>query len=290
MRSMTGFGMGSAPLGGGRLVLEIKTVNHRFLEIRCRTPRELTAAEPQIERLVRAALNRGHCTVGLMYEGSAGGVARLDGKALAAHLAELQSIAEKTGVPLSSLVPILATAPDIYSLPVFDDPEALARAVEAAFSPAIANLVAMRESEGRAMACDLAARLEELRGGLRSLEELAEKYASSLLSRMRLRVSALLEDSGAAIETGRIESEVALLADKADISEEITRLKSHCDQMSHLLDHSEPVGRRLDFLIQEMGREANTVGSKAAFAELTHVVVEFKAALEKMRELVQNVE
>lgn len=290
MRSMTGFGMGSAPLGGGRLVLEIKTVNHRFLEIRCRSPRELAAAEPLVERLVRAALNRGHCTVGLTFEASSGGIAKLDGRALAAHLAELQAVAEKTGVPLSSLVPILTTAPDIYSLPVFDDPEALARAVEAAFAPAIGRLVAMRESEGRAMAAELSSRLTELRVALRSLAELAERHASSLLSRMRLRVSALLEDSGAALETGRIESEVALLADKADISEEIARLKSHCDQMSHLLADSEPVGRRLDFLIQEMGREANTAGSKAAFAELTHVVVEFKAALEKMRELVQNVE
>lgn len=290
MRSMTGFGMGSAPLGGGRLVLEIKTVNHRFLEIRCRAPRELAAAEPMVERLLRAALSRGHCTVGLTFEATAGGVARLDGRALAAHLSELQAVAEETRVPLSALVPILATAPDIYALPAFDDPEALARAVDAAFAPAMGKLVAMRESEGRAMAADLAARLEELRSGLRRLEELAERYASSLLSRMRLRVAALLEDSGAALETGRVESEVALLADKADISEELTRLRSHCDQISHLLADGEPVGRRLDFLIQEMGREANTVGSKAAFAELTHVVVEFKAAVEKMRELVQNVE
>jgi len=287
---MTGFGIGSAPLGGGRLVIEIKTVNHRFLEVRCRATRELAAAEPLVERLIRAALNRGHCTVGLMFEASGGGVAKLDGRALAAHLAELGVVAAQTGVPLTSLVPVLATAPDLYELPVFGEPEALVLAVESAFAEAISKLVSMRETEGKAMSTDLTARLEEIRTSVQQLQKLAGDYAATILARTRLRVAALLEGSGVALETGRIESEVALLADKADISEEITRLSSHCDQMSHLLSGSEPVGRRLDFLIQEMGREANTIGAKAAFAELTHVVVEFKAALEKMRELVQNVE
>ncbi len=290
MRSMTGFGIGNAPLGGGRLVVEIKTVNHRFLEIRCRAPRELTAAEPQLERLIRASLSRGHCTVGLTSEAASGGVAKLDRRALAAHLAELKAVAADADVPLASLVPVLSAAPDLYELPVFDEPEALSRAVDVAFSEAAARLVSMREAEGRAMGADLSTRLDEARASVASLGALASGYAATILARTRLKVAALLEGSGVALETGRVESEVALLADKADISEEITRLGSHCDQLSHLLASDEPVGRRLDFLIQEMGREANTIGAKAAFAELTHVVVEFKAALEKMRELVQNVE
>jgi uncharacterized protein (TIGR00255 family) len=290
MRSMTGFGVGSAPLGGGRLVIEIKTVNHRFLEIRCRAPRELAAAEARSEKLVRSALNRGHCTVGLMFETSTGGVARLDGRALSSHLAELEAVAARTGVPLAALVPVLASAPDIYALPVFDEPEALALAVDSAFADAMAKVVSMRETEGRAMASDLTTRLSEIRAVVLRLEKLATGYAATILARTRLKVAALLEDNDLALETGRIESEVALLADKADISEEITRLASHCDQLSRLLGSSDPVGRRLDFLIQEMGREANTIGAKAAFAELTHAVVEFKADLEKMREIVQNVE
>jgi uncharacterized protein (TIGR00255 family) len=290
MRSMTGFGIGSAPLGGGRLVIEIKTVNHRFLEVRCRAARELAAAEPQVERLIRASLSRGHCTVGLMYEATAGGVAKLDGRALAAHLSALETVASQTGVPLSALVPVLAAAPDLYSLPVFDEPEALATAVDAAFAAALLKLVSMREAEGLAMSADLSSRLDEMRRAVEHMRALSSGYAATILARTRLRVAALLEGSGVALETGRIESEVALLADKADISEEITRLWSHCDQLAGLLGSAEPVGRRFDFLIQEMGREANTVGAKAAFADLTHVVVEFKAALEKMRELVQNVE
>jgi uncharacterized protein (TIGR00255 family) len=290
MRSMTGFGLGSAPLGDGRLVVELKTVNHRFLEIRTRAPRELAAAEPRVERLIRATLSRGHCTVGLTFEASAGGVARLDARALAAHLGELQQVATAAGIPLETLVPLLAAAPDLYVPQVFDEPDALERAVDAAFAEASARLVAMREAEGRAMAEEIAGRLVRINGAVASLERLSSEYAATILARMRLKIAALLAESEAGLEPGRVEAEAALLADKADITEEITRLKSHCEQMSALVSSEEPIGRRLDFLIQEMGREANTVGAKAAFAELTHAVVQFKAELEKIRELVQNVE
>jgi len=290
MRSMTGFGIGSAPLGEGRLVVEIKTVNHRFLEIRSRVPKELVAAEPQLEKLVRASLSRGHCTIVATYDASAGGTARLDTRALEAYLEQLRSVSSKTGVPLAELVPLLAAAPNIYVPPVLDEPEALAAAVDRAFAEAGSKLVVMREIEGRAMSEDIAARLRGIRAAVDELSRLAAGYASTILARTRLKIAALLAGGDAALEPGRIEAEVALLADKADISEEITRLASHCDQMAKLLSASDPIGRRLDFLIQEMSREANTIGAKAAFAELSHVVIEFKAELEKIRELVQNVE
>jgi uncharacterized protein (TIGR00255 family) len=290
MRSMTGFGIGSALLGEGRLVVELKTVNHRFLEIRSRVPKELVAAEPQIEKLVRSTLSRGHCTIVITYDVSSGGAARLDTRALESYLAQLEGVASKTGVPRAELVPLLATAPNLYVPPIFVEPAALAAAVDQAFAEAASKLMAMREIEGRAMAADISARLSGIRAAVGDVQRLAAGYAATILSRTRLKVAALLAEEEFALETGRIEAEVALLADKADISEEITRLASHCDQMGQLLASTEPVGRRLDFLIQEMSREANTVGAKAAFAELTHVVIEFKAELEKIRELVQNVE
>jgi uncharacterized protein (TIGR00255 family) len=290
MRSMTGFGRGGAPFGEGTLVVELKTVNHRFLEIRCRAPRELVAAEAQLERLARSRLSRGHCTIALSLDASGGGTARLDTRAVVAHLEELRRVADQTRVPLADLVPLLATAPDLYSAPAFEEPAALAAAVDAAFAEAAARLVAMRESEGRAMHDDIEARLGGLRRGVEDLGRLAAGCAATLLARTRQRVAALLADGALALAPGRLEEEVALLADKADVSEELTRLVSHCDQIAALLAAPEPVGRRLDFLIQEMGREANTVGAKAASAELSHAVVEFKAELERIRELVQNVE
>jgi uncharacterized protein (TIGR00255 family) len=290
MRSMTGFGIGSAPLGNGRLVVEIKTVNHRFLEIRSRVPKELAAAEPQLERLVRSRLSRGHCTIALTLDASAGGTARLDAPALESYLDELRRVSSKTGVPLADLVPLLATAPNLYGAPFFDEPEALSCAVDAAFAEAASKLMSMREVEGRAMCADISARLDGMRLAVDDLKRLAAGYAATILTRTRAKIAALLADGDIALETGRIEAEVALLADKADINEEITRLASHCVQMAQLLESPEPIGRRLDFLIQEMSREANTIGAKASFAELTHAVVEFKAELEKIRELVQNVE
>jgi len=290
MRSMTGFGIGSATLGNGRLVVEIKMVNHRFLEIRSRVPKELAAAEPQLERLVRSRLSRGHCTIALTLDTSAGGTARIDTPALESYLEELRRVSSKTGVPLADLVPLLATAPNLYGAPVFDEPDALASAVDEAFTDAASKLMSMREVEGRAMSEEISARLSGIRLSVDNLKRLAAGYAETILARTRLKIAALLSDGDVALEPGRLEAEVALLADKADINEEITRLASHCDQMALLLASQEPVGRRLDFLIQEMSREANTIGAKAAFAELTHVVVEFKAELEKIRELVQNVE
>jgi len=290
MRSMTGFGIGSAPLGDGRLIVEIKTVNHRFLEVRSRVPKELVAAEPLLERLVRSRLRRGHCTIVLTLDTSAGGTARLDTCALESHLEALRRVSAKTGVPLADLVPLLATAPNLYGAPVFDEPDALASAVGAAFADAASKLMSMREVEGRAMSDEISARLSGIGLSVDNLKRLAAGYAETILARTRQKIAALLSDGDIALGTGRIEAEVALLADKADINEEITRLASHCDQMELLLASPEPVGRRLDFLIQEMSREANTIGAKAAFAELTHVVVEFKAELEKIRELVQNVE
>jgi uncharacterized protein (TIGR00255 family) len=290
MRSMTGFGIGSAPLGEGRLAVEIKTVNHRFLEIRSRVPKELVAAEPQVEKLVRASLSRGHCTIVVTYDTSASGTARLDAGALEGYLAQIRSVSSKTGVPLEDLIPLLATAPNLYVPPVFDEPEALASAIDQAFAEAVSKLMAMREVEGRAMSEEISARLRGIRAAVDDLKRLSAGYAATILARTRLKVAALLADVDVAFETGRIEAEVALLADKADINEEITRLVSHCGQMALLLASPEPVGRRFDFLIQEMSREANTIGAKAVFAELTHVVIEFKAELEKVRELVQNVE
>lgn len=290
MRSMTGFGIGSAPLGEGRLVVELKAVNHRFLEIRSRVPKELSAAEPQLEKLVRASLGRGHCTVVATYESSSGGSARLDTRALESYLAQLDAVAGRSGVPRRELLPLLASAPDLFVSPAFDAPDALTEAVEAAFGGALSRLMAMRDVEGRAMSEEISARLRGISGAVDDLARLAAGYASTIVARTRQRIAALLAGGDVALEAGRLEAEVALLADKADINEEITRLASHCDQMSKLLGSAEPVGRRLDFLIQEMGREANTIGAKAASAELTHAVVEFKAELEKIRELVQNVE
>ncbi len=290
MRSMTGFGRGTAPLGEGRLVIEMKTVNHRFLEIRSRAPREFSAAESMVDKLARKHLNRGHCTVGISFEAAGSESSCLNTAMLESHLSALEKVAAKKGLPLSDMTSVLGQAPDLFSLPSFNDSEDLTAAVSDAFYEAIDKLMSMRRAEGEAMASDIGIKLADIRGTMNKVTTLAQGYAAGTLEKTRGRISELLDGSGIEIDMSRVEAEAAVLADRADINEELTRLASHCDQMASLLLETEPVGRRMEFLVQEMGREANTIGAKSASAEITHLVVDFKAELEKIRELAQNIE
>jgi len=290
LMSMTGFGRGSAPFGGGSLVMELRTVNHRFLEVRSRAPRELLAAEPLIEKLLRATIHRGHCTAHLSCEGPGGGASRIDERTLETYLEQLIQVGSRHGLCLADLIPVLSAAPDLFALPVGAVPEEVERAVTAAFAEALQRLLAMRRSEGQAMTAALETLLAETRATIEQLAGLAAGSAGAILDRSRERIAALLADTEIAIDPRRIEAEAALLADRADVNEEITRLRSHCRQLEQLIVAGKPAGRNLEFLLQEMGREANTLGAKAGRSELTHQVVELKALLEKQRELAQNVE
>ena len=140
------------------------------------------------------------------------------------------------------------------------------------------------------MAMEISTRLDSCADIVSQIRKLADNYAGTLMERTRTRLQHLLREVAVELDRGRLESEVAMLADKADINEELTRLESHVHQMKELVPQSKPVGRRMEFLIQEMGREVNTIGAKSAFAEITHLVVAFKGELERIRELVQNVE
>lgn len=290
MHSMTGFGRGSATFGEGRIVIEIKAVNHRYLEVRSRAPREFLTAESVVEQLLRRHLSRGYCTVNLWYEGKGGGTTTIDQEALKNHLHSLIRIGDEMELCLADLVPVLAGSPDIYATPRIDDEAAVDASVKEAFSEAIEKLIAMRTAEGAAMATDLNTRHALICEHITELEQEADRWPPIALARIKERLKLLLEDNDIAIGNGRAEAEAAILVDRADVTEEITRLKSHCEQMTALFQTDEPVGRKIEFLIQEMGREVNTVGSKTALPEITPRVIDIKAELEKMRELAQNIE
>lgn len=290
MHSMTGFGRGVSPCGHGQLVLEIKTVNHRFLEIRSRTPSELSGIETVIEKLIRKHLGRGHCSVHVSFESVRANACSLNSDVLCAHIQKLVPIAEQNGLLIKDLLPVLANAPDLFALPTFSDTKEVESAAKNAFKECIDKLLCMRRAEGEAMAQVISKKLGEIEHTVAQLSKLAEGYAESLFNRSQTRLMELLHNHSTDLDPSRLEAEVAILADKADINEEITRLSSHLNQMNTLLTSDKPIGRRMEFLIQEMGREANTIGSKASMAEITHLIVEFKGEIEKIRELVQNVE
>jgi uncharacterized protein (TIGR00255 family) len=289
---MTGFGSGKAALNDGFVVVEIKTVNHRFLEIRSRAPRELLYGEALVERLIRERLDRGYCSVNLWYEGSLGGSTAIDRGALRTHLDSLVEVAKEKDLVLTDLVGILAGAPDIFTTPRIDDEAVLDRSIREAFEKAVRSLTSMREIEGEAMAEKLRSLATHLNAQVSRLSEECRGWPVEALSRLKERILNLLKDSGGGkeIDQGRIVSEAALLADRADVTEEITRLLSHLSQMSDTIAMQSPMGRKLEFLIQELGREANTIASKTMLPKVSEAVIEIKADLEKMREIAQNIE
>ena len=286
---MTGFGVGEVEAPAGRLVVEVRAVNHRFLDVRVRAPRELADLVSFAEQLGRERLTRGRVEVAIRVEGAASaGVAIDSERARAAYRALCalrDELAPGTEVPLS----VLAAVPDLFSAASEREQESMRAACRTAFNRAVEALEAMREQEGRALAIDLRARLASVRRSIDHIALRAPQVVEIYQKRLKSRLARLL-GADVPLDQGRLEQEVALLADRSDVTEELTRLSSHCGQFDALLDGKDACGRRLDFLLQEMVREVNTIGSKAQDAEVAHTVVDVKSELERMREQVQNVE
>jgi len=290
MRSMTGFGRGAASLGEGTLVVEARAVNHRFLDVRVRFPSVLAEGAATAEAMARKRMQRGRIEVTARTEGSPGGALQLDTQRAQAAFEALGQLRDQlqpgTELPLS----LLSTVPDLFTARATPDSEDTRHAVESAMADACAALDAMRDREGAALRADLSARVATVRSIGEAIAPAADEVRSAHRAKFLERIERLLADTETEPDSGRLEHEIALQADRGDISEELTRLQSHCDQFDELLDEQgEPVGRRLEFLLQELGREVNTTGSKVGDLGLTRQVLALKGELERMREQVQNV-
>jgi uncharacterized protein (TIGR00255 family) len=289
MRSMTGYGSAEAPLGGGTLTLELRTLNHRFVDVRVRLPAELAEQASFLEQLVREKLDRGRIDVLVRLGGAALPPARFSAdRARSLHAALLalrDELAPGSDVPLSTL----ASFANVLLEPAVTEVESVQRALSQALHSAYERLLAMRQTEGTALSCDLAARLERTRALIAAIRERANGLSELQRQRLRERLERLLAGN-APLDPSRLENEVALMADRTDISEELSRLESHFGQVEALLTASGPVGRKFDFLLQEIARELNTAGAKSQDAPVAQLVVEAKVEVERMREQVQNVE
>ena len=293
VRSMTGYGRGVAEHDGRRATVEVRAVNHRFLDLKLRGGPLPPALEEQLAARVRASVERGALTVAVHVaaaagEGGGGGevAARIDPEAAQRAYDALAALAARLGVGAPDLALVLAQPGVVVAAePAAAEPEPQ---VLAALDAALAQLHGMRTAEGHALAAELRARLDELTALRAAIAALAAGVPAQLGKRLAERVRRLLDD--AELDPGRLAQEVALLADRADVTEELVRLASHVEQARALLAAPGAVGRRLDFLVQEIGRELNTIGSKSTSAEISSLVVDAKAVLEKVREQVQNVE
>ena len=287
---MTGFGVGDAPLGDGRVTVELRALNHRFLDVRVRLPEELLEQSFFVEQLARESLARGRFDIGVRLEGAAlppplFSIERA--RALYRGLCQLRDeLAPGTDLPITALTGM----PDLVTTPTSADSESSRTAVRAAFEQALQRLDEMRVQEGLALRRELHARLDSARRLRRAISARGGEMLEGYRARLRERLERLLSESGVQLDPLRLEAEIVILADRSDVTEELVRLDSHFDQFAHLLATDGPVGRRLDFLLQEIGRESNTIGAKSQDAPIAHLVVEMKAELERIREQVQNVE
>ncbi len=290
MRSMTGFGGGEHPVGTGKVSVDIRALNHRFLDVRVRMPRELLDLAGFVEHLCRERLSRGRVEVAVRVDGVALGAPRLDRARARAAWAELTALRDELApgaqVPLS----LLSLVPDLFAAAEGDSQGPVREALRAAFTSAADELDTMREREGQALARDLGARVDVLRGIAAAVTKRAPEVVEQHRKRLKERADRLRASLDAQLDETRLEQEIALFADRSDIAEELTRLGIHTDQLAGLLVESGPIGRKIDFLLQELTREVNTIGSKSADASIAHAVVDMKAEIERMREQVQNVE
>lgn len=290
MRSMTGYGSGRAALGDGHVVLDVRTVNHRFLDVRVRLPSRIQSRAPTVERVIRGALERGRVDVTARFEGQTLPQATLDVDRARAVYGELAALRDALNPEEPLPLALLSSVPDLFVISRDLDEDALDAALAAAAEAACQAVVTMRDKEGAALASDLGARLDDLGDTVSAIRAVLPELVGSRRARLRDRLDALLADTHVTLEPGRLEQELAVLADRADVTEELVRLDSHIAQMRELTKNSKaPVGKRIDFLLQEMSREANTIGSKVQDGAVTPHVVALKACIEQMREQAQNV-
>lgn len=292
MQSMTGFGEGRA--GNERLaaVATLRTVNHRFLDVSVRVPEEYRVLEPSLVQRLRGGLERGRVElkVSVRLRGECKTRIEVDEEAAVLYIEAANRLAERAGVAKNLASGDLLRLPEVVSVEVGDagvldqDKEVVARAVEEAFE----QLLGSRSREGAELAGVLQKTVDELDGVVKQLDASRDELQRNLYEKTRKRLEVLADE--AAIDEVRLVQEVALLVDRADVQEEIDRLNVHVDRFRSLLDGKNAVGKRLDFLAQEILRELNTVGSKCRNSEVIQLVLEGKVLCERLREQVQNVE
>lgn len=294
---MTGYGEAERATPAGLLRAEVRTVNHRHFNANFRTPQALVRWEPEMREWLRARLPRGHANVTVRLEPLPGSAAaalglRIDDERVAAYLGLFTELKMRFGVHGQPDLALLARYPDIF---VRDDTaagpgEVSAEDVRALLDDAALRTIAMREDEGRRLQEDLEGRLAAIDAALDAISELAPERLVAERDRLRDAVREL--SAGVAVNEDRLAQEIAYLAERWDVNEELVRFRSHNALFRELLaaDAAEPVGKRLSFLVQEMHREANTIGSKANHAGIAHRVVAIKEEVERLREQVENVE
>lgn len=293
IRSMTGFGRGEYNDGKRNIVVEIKSVNHRYCDVQVRMPRRYSFAEDLIINTVKQHISRGKVDVQMSVEYIAESDVRVElNRALVQqYIDNMKTLTDEYGVKGEVTLDLISGMPEVLKqVSDVEDEDEVKESIRKATETAAINLESMRAVEGEKLAEDLTKRGDLIKEIVDSIKERAAKLPEIYKEKLRARIDDLL-DGVTEIQEERLAQEVAIFADKADITEEITRLNSHMDQMKSIITESKGSdGKKLDFLVQEMNREANTIGSKANDLQITEEMLKIKAEVEKIREQVQNIE
>lgn len=298
LKSMTGFGRGEYEDDNFSITVEMKAVNHRYNEVAIRLPRFLNPLEDRIRKTILKTISRGRIDVFINADYTASGncTLKVDKNLAVAYHNALQEVGEavgaaETGINAAAEILYIARCQDVINVKEgFFDVESVWPKVEQALRQAVDNLVAMREAEGGNIYGDFIYRADLIAEKLALIEERSPMVVEEYQNKLSERLNNLLAEHNVTVEPERLLQEVAIFADRTSVTEEIVRLKSHIKQFKLILASDQPVGRKLDFLIQEFNREANTIASKANDYTLAQIVVEIKAEIEKIREQVQNIE
>jgi uncharacterized protein (TIGR00255 family) len=299
VRSMTGYAQARSERNGWSLRVSVRSVNHRFLDLRVHIPEGLEAFEPQMRQIVRDHVHRGHIDLALHMEASKSGGVLIDRKVAAEYLRAMDELRQEFNLsPEPALAAILRLPGVVASGAVpaaFDEEEVeqLGRQISACLADALDKLDSMRQEEGRSLARALNALVKGIGEKTARLEALSEQSRPAYAQRLKVRLQELLGTTP--LDPARVAQEAAVLAERADVSEELARLRSHVEQFAKLVAEAGEIGKRLDFLLQEMQREANTLLSKTPGLgqeglDMTELGLQIKADIEKLREQVQNVE
>ena len=291
IKSMTGFGRAEQIIDGRDIIVEIRSVNHRYYEFSARVPRAYGYVEEKLKSFLNGRISRGKVEVSVSISAveAADTLIEINKAVAKGYVDALRSVGEELGLADDLTLSQLVRLPDIFTVrKTADDEEQIWNSVRTVADEAVSKFVAMREAEGLKMKEDVLERADIIERLVDEVERLSPISAENYRSKLYSRLCEVLADKN--IDEQRIVTEAAIFADKTAVAEETVRLKSHIRQLRDMLALDEPVGRKLDFLIQEFNREANTIGSKAQDIAVTKIVVDLKSEIEKIREQIQNIE
>ena len=292
LKSMTGFGRAKYQVEGREYIVEIKSVNYKYSDVSVRLPRNISYLEEFIKKEVLKNVSRGKIDVNITFNNcsSLGKNVSVNNEIAEMYIKSLRRLVEDYGVKDDITAVNVSKMPDVLEIKSEDDEEQIKSEISIPLKEAINNFIEMKQKEGNELAKDMQARIKDILNKVEKVSELSTGLIEDYVVKLEARIKEILKSSE--VDKQRLEQEVVIYADKCSIAEEVTRLKSHIEQFESLINEKEyiTIGKKLDFIIQEMNRETNTIGSKANCLEITNEVINIKTEIENIREQVQNIE